>query len=133
MKKIICTTFDGFLNETVNNYSYVTKSGKKLAYHDINGKLVKIGDKVEVQYNSGRDQGSPNKVIGVVTMIDDYGNWTLDKPTGEINPNPDYNKDGKTTIKPTTDYDYTDNLGTMHFKCFVKSHGWEFWVKKLGR
>jgi hypothetical protein len=117
--------FKQFVNENDNNslkkgneeYSYVTKSGKKIAYHDISGKLVKIGDEVEVRYNSGINQGSPNNISGIITKMDDYGNWTLDNSI---------------SIKPNDTYDYTDNLGIMHFKGFTKSHGWEFWIKKLG-
>jgi hypothetical protein len=112
-------------------YSYTTKNGTKIAHHDISGELVKIGDKVEIQYNSGINQGTPNLVRGIVTNIDDYGNWTLDNPIGELNSNSDYNKNGKTIVKPNNPYDYTDNLGIMHFKGFTKSHGWNFWIKKL--
>lgn len=110
--------------------SYTTTSGVNIFYHDLNGDVIHIGDKVEVQYNSGRNLATPNKVIGVVTAMDDYGYWTLDNPIGEINPNPDYNSNGKTRIEVNNDYDYEDNLG-MHFKGFEKRFGWEYWVKKI--
>jgi hypothetical protein len=105
-------------NESTNikTFSYITKSGEKIAYHDINGELVSIGDFIEIQYNSGQNQGSPNKITGILTKINDFGYLTLD---------------GSESVRPNNVYDYTDNLGVIHFKGLTKSHGWEFWIKKI--
>jgi len=100
----------------MKNVSYETESKKLISYHDINGKLIRIGDKVKVVYNSGINQGMPNVSVGIITKMDDWGNWTLD---------------GDKIVKPNDRYDFTDKDNVMHFICQEKRNGWEYTVEKI--
>jgi len=96
-----------------NTPSKISNSGKKMFYHDLNGEVIHIGDELGIRYNSGRNQGSPDYVEGILKEIDDFGYFNL----------------GHVRVKPETNYDYTDSKGGMHFKGFLKSHGWDFFVE----
>ena len=55
----------------------ITKSEGKLFFLDKNDKLIKIGDKVKIHANSGRDYGAVEKVEGILEDIGIFGEFIV--------------------------------------------------------
>ena len=90
---------------------YLNESIKK--YYDVNGKIVKVGDLVEIQYCSGR-YGQTTKVQGIITKMN--GGVTLDDELYLSNPfNYDHNSGNYIGYNKHDDYE----------------HGHETYVKKI--
>lgn len=55
----------------------ITKSGEKLFFLDKNDKLIKVGDKVKISANSGRDYGAVEKAEGILEDIGVFGEFIV--------------------------------------------------------